>query len=164
MYGRYLQHKKYGQYEFEYESLRARSNGEYTSIGSSGNFVQPNALDLNEFRPFPNGLLHISYRVKSQFSYGFPIIFVFLDDAVENIQDSDQPKPSFVTTYQQLRKKNRDAYANSVEFKYDRVVNESGGDNMRRILRSEPKKLTEAERMNSSILEENNKYDDHWTR
>lgn len=80
--------------------------------------------------------------------------FVFVDDAVENIREFGQPKPSFVTTtYEQLRKKNRDAYADSAEFKYDRVANESGGDNMRRILRSEPKKPAETEK--------NNKYGDH---
>lgn len=57
--------------------------------------------------------------------------FVFWDDAVEVIRDSDQPE-SFIA-YEQWWKKNRVAAAKTPEFKYDRVTNEINADDMRRV-------------------------------
>lgn len=66
------------------------------------------------------------------------------DDSMENMRDADQPK-SFVT-YEELRKKNRDAYAQTVESKYDRVTSEPiSGDSMRRILQVQPKPTKKTE-------------------
>lgn len=66
MYGRYLQNKQFGIYDFDYEPTRLRADDESASTSVNDRFAQPNVLNLdferpdvkdsNEFRRFPNGL------------------------------------------------------------------------------------------------------------
>lgn len=70
LYGRYLQHKKYGKYFFDYVPEKSRPNIDSGDSHSLNNkFSQPNVLNLDferpdvknvdEFRRFPNGLYFI---------------------------------------------------------------------------------------------------------
>lgn len=72
--------------------------------------------------------------------------------------------PNPLVSYEQLRKKNRDAYAKTTEYKYDRIISESGpdsGDSMRRISQAEPKPLPKADAEEHSSVGRN-KYGDRW--
>lgn len=73
------------------------------------------------------------------------------------MQDVEHSKPS--VSYEQLRKKNRDAYAKTTEFKYDRITGDVGPDSMQRILRAEPLSEENTEEHDSV---EKNKYGDLW--
>lgn len=64
LYGRYLHHKKYGQYFHEYESRRDKNYPELIN-NRSNHIAQPNAFDMDttnptmnefdEYKRFPNG-------------------------------------------------------------------------------------------------------------
>lgn len=66
-------HKKYGRYDFQYESTKLRNTYLNSVSNSSGvKFSQPNALNLDldrpdvkdsdEYRRFPNGLIYSQFN------------------------------------------------------------------------------------------------------